>query len=61
MIPSEGKLFVAANPWPLAAEAQKRGYQTDRFVEGNVPDDIVYVIDLDVLNQLPFESQGRNG
>lgn len=49
MTPREGKLFVAANPWLLAAAAKRLGYPTERFAEADVPDDLVYVIDLDAL------------
>ncbi len=49
-----GKRFIAANPWPLAAIAKDLGLRTDQFRESNyVPDDVVYVIDLDALSELP--------
>lgn len=49
--PRDGTLFVALNPWPLAAEAKRRGLATDRFRESDhVPEGKVYVIDLDALN-----------
>jgi hypothetical protein len=48
--PEDGKLFVAANPWPLAAEAKRQGLPTDRFRESDlVPEDQVLVFDLDKL------------
>lgn len=48
-----GKRFVAANPWPLAAEFKRRGLPTDGFQESDyVPDDKVYIIDLDLLLDL---------
>lgn len=49
-VPKDGKLFVAANPWPLAAQAHREGLATDRFVESDlVPDGQVFVIDLDAV------------
>jgi hypothetical protein len=49
-----GKRFVAANPWPLAAEAKRLGLRTDQFQESDyVPDGKVYIIDLDELTRLP--------
>ena len=49
-----GKLYVAANPWPLAAVAKREGLPTDRFRESDfVPDDKVYILDLDALCALP--------
>ncbi len=44
------KLFVAANPWPLAARAQSEGLPTKgRFFEADIPEDRVYVVDVDEL------------
>lgn len=49
-----GKRFIAANPWPLAAEAKRLGLPTDGFQESNfVADDKVYIVDLDALAELP--------
>lgn len=49
--PRDGKLFVAANPWPIAAAAKRAGYATDRFRESDfVEDGKVLIIDLDALN-----------
>lgn len=49
-VPKDGKLFVAANPWPLAAQAHREGLATDRFVESDlVPDGQVFVVDLDAV------------
>lgn len=54
MWPKDGKVFFAANPWPLAAEAKRQGYDTDRFRESDlVPDGQVIVCDLDKLFALP--------
>ncbi len=48
--PEDGKVFVAANPWPLAAQAKREGLPTDRFRESDlVPDGQVLVFDLDAL------------
>ena len=53
-LPEDGKLFFAANPWPLASEAKRRGYDTDRFRESDfVPDGQVIIFDLDKLFALP--------
>lgn len=49
-IPENGKLFFAANPWPLAAAAKRQGLPTDRFRESDlIPDGQVIVFDLDAL------------
>lgn len=49
-LPEDGKVFLMANPWPLAAEAKRRGYETDRFRESDfVPDGQMIVCDLDAL------------
>lgn len=48
--PETGKLFFAANPWPLAAAAKREGLDTDRFRESDVvPDGQIVVVDLDAL------------
>lgn len=53
-LPENGKLFVAVNPWPLAAEAKRQSYPTDRFRESDfVPDGQVVIFDLDKLFALP--------
>lgn len=54
--PEDGKVFLAANPWPLAAEAKRQGYDTDRFRESDyVPDGEVVIFDLDAF-KLPARS-----
>lgn len=51
--PEDGKVFLAANPWPLAAAAKREGYDTDRFRESDlVPDGQVIIFDLDKFNEL---------
>ena len=48
-----GKRFIAANPWPLAAEAKRLGLPTDGFQESDyVEDGKVYIVDLDALMEL---------
>ncbi len=53
-LPEDGKVFLAANPWPLAAEANRRGLPIDRFFESDlVPEGQVLIVDLDKLLALP--------
>lgn len=57
--PDDGKVFVAANPWLLAALAKREGLPTDRFRESElVPDGQVLTIDLGAFKTCRVDTRG---